>query len=216
MHFNLIVVSMGRSVHWISQRMIIVFATMILLQSRRQFSRYVYALVTILFILYLFTVNYERTGMVAFLICGSVFSFYVLSWRKIILLFLGTVIVLISFYAASPKLHRCIDLMILQTKGVMNYQMDGVSSDDIALKKTSIGLRYNALINSLDLIAERPWFGHGLGSARAAYLVLHDPFYQSIDMELTDPDNMYLMLLVELGGVEVYFYCGLDLCGKKP
>jgi O-antigen ligase len=107
--------------------------------------------------------------------------------RKNALFFLASGIifltVFINFSDKSARIYEGISES-------QNYLQLGKGGND-----TSIGLRLSFWKNSLEIISETPWFGHGTGS----YPVEYQRVIEKTEALAANPHNEYLMITVQLG-----------------
>jgi O-antigen ligase len=71
-------------------------------------------------------------------------------------------------------------------------------------KPTSMGVRYKFWENSLKLVAEKPWFGHGTGSFADEYKRITDTHPDN----RKNPHNEFLLIAVQLGLLGFLTYSG--------
>lgn len=72
---------------------------------------------------------------------------------------------------------------------------------------TSMGLRYKFWGHSLELIAEKPFLGHGTGSFSKEYQRVAG----KERIKTGNPHNEFLMITVQLGLLGLFIYCGFFL-----
>jgi O-antigen ligase len=75
---------------------------------------------------------------------------------------------------------------------------------DKGAARTSLGQRFDWWIDSLDMIREKPFFGHGTG----AFTAVHDRMIRETKVTPTDnPHNEYLLITVQTGllGLLIFF-----------
>lgn len=127
-----------------------------------------------------------RTGQLIFMALMLLFSIQQLT-RKNALLFIGIgVFFLLMAICFSDKFGRIYD-GILESQ---NYLQSGQGGNE-----TSMGLRLSFWKNSLKIIAENPWFGHGTGS----YMIEYGKVMAKTEVLSANPHNEYLMIAVQLG-----------------
>ena len=133
----------------------------------------------------LFLVN-GRTGQIIFVIM-IIFSLLLWNWKRGII-FGSAIIVVLSFILPlySPA----------YIQGMNNAKSD-LSAFSEGNARTSLGLRWIWHKNSVDLIKEKPWIGHGTGSFKSEFERIVKSKDNSPATE--NPHNDYLWLSVDLG-----------------
>jgi O-antigen ligase len=110
----------------------------------------------------------------------------------------------VSFSDKAGRLYEGVD----NTRTYLNNKEEN--------KPTSMGARYKFWENSLKLVAEKPWFGHGTGSFAEQYKRITD----NHPGNKKNPHNEFLLIAVQLGllGLLAYsgflvsqYYCSLNL-----
>lgn len=76
-------------------------------------------------------------------------------------------------------------------------------------KVTSMGLRYEYYRRSIELIAQRPIFGYGVGSVRTEFERLDKPGVEGKVVLIGNPHNEFLLMGVQLGLVGVALFTAL-------
>lgn len=123
--------------------------------------------------------------------------------------------IFISAYQTSPLFKQRINSAINE---VVNYKMDLVASDQIA--GSSVGVRILFTVNSWEIIKENALIGVGTGDFISEYKkinVLKSPMAPYS----TNPHNMYVLVLVQLGIVGLLsmlsiIYYQIKLSFKEP
>ena len=87
-------------------------------------------------------------------------------------------------------------------EGVVNMQSDLKPGPEQS--QTSMGQRYMFWRYSLELITEKPLFGHGTGSFSKEY----ERITSTETMKARNPHNEFLMISVQLGAVGLFIYLG--------
>ena len=87
-------------------------------------------------------------------------------------------------------------------EGVVNMQSDLKPGPEQS--QTSMGQRYMFWRYSLELITEKPLFGHGTGSFAKEY----ERITSTETMKAKNPHNEFLMISVQLGAVGLFIYLG--------
>ncbi len=94
------------------------------------------------------------------------------------------------------------DKAIRFNEGVVNMQSD--LKPGLEQAQTSMGQRYMFWRYSLELITEKPLFGHGTGSFSKEY----ERITSTETMKAKNPHNEFLMISVQLGAVGLFIYLG--------
>ena len=127
-----------------------------------------------------------RTGQIIY---ALMVVFVLLLWNwKYGLIFGLTIIVALALLL--PLYSPVYNLGINNAKADLNSFSQGDAY-------TSVGLRLTWYKNSLELIKEKPWFGHGTGSFKSEYERVSGAKDTSLATE--NPHNDYLWLSVDLG-----------------
>jgi O-antigen ligase len=98
---------------------------------------------------------------------------------------------------SGPYQQRVYDTVV----NALNYfkKLDS----DTSITETSIGLRLEFMVNSCQLLTERPVFGHGTGSFKSRYEALAEA--KGVKYKTANLHNEYLMTGVETGLVGIGF-----------
>jgi O-antigen ligase len=135
-----------------------------------------------------------RAGQIGFIVI--LFVYFVYQFRKeikkmiIFLTMIATGILLVFFL--NKSFH---DRMMLAYHNVANFKTNPA---------TSVGLRLNFAMNSIELIKEKPIFGYGTGSFAKEYERINQiksPHLRST----SQPHNFYLLTLVQFGVLGLLF-----------
>jgi len=105
---------------------------------------------------------------------------------------------LMLFLNFSDKANRIYE-GVNNTRAYLNHQPEANS--------TSMGVRYGFWENSIKLIAEKPWFGHGTGSFANEYKRVSNTHPNNS----RNPHNEFLFIAVQLGIFGVIAYSGFLL-----
>ncbi len=138
-----------------------------------------------------------RTGQATFLILLALIP---VLWRWKIgigVALLGFLVILPSLYFASSSLRA----------GVTKARVEISQFIENPRQGTSVGVRLNYYRTAMQLVAEKPFFGHGTGSVISEYRKLAQQD-QSI-VATSNPHNDYLWLAVELGVAGVLALLGM-------
>lgn len=162
--------------------------------ASRQYA-YLWLVLFIATTINLFYIAPGRTGMLVYIALVLLTFFQHLSFKKSILAtFFISLIIGIAF-ATSANFSSRVQEAIEEIK---NYQA--------ASSRTSLGMRFDWWLNSLELIGQKPIFGHGTGSFEAAQAGL----IQNTETKPTDnPHNEYLLIAVQTGLVGLALWLSL-------
>jgi len=151
----------------------------------------------------LFFMVIGRTGYVLFYLLFIIFWAQQFKWRFTIY---GLLMLLILNFGlisvSSPYQHRVYETVF----NTLKYFKKGDS-------ETSIGLRLEFMINSYQLLAERPVFGYGTGSFKSQYAELAEA--KGLKVKTANPHNEYLMTGVQTGLVGIGFLIYFIFCQFK-
>lgn len=143
----------------------------------------------------LFIISPGRTGMLVYMVLSVVFLMQKLSWGKLLLGIAAISLLATGLYMGSHNVSTRVDEAV---KEIHNYK-PGIS-------RTSIGQRFDWYENSVELIKEKPIFGHGTGSFKD----VQGDLIKGKDTKPTDnPHNEYLFIGVQLGLVGLSTYIAL-------
>lgn len=133
----------------------------------------------------LFYIAPGRTGMIVYIVLIILTLLQHLSFRKSLMAALLTALVIVLAFSTSTNFSSRLKEAFQEVKG---YQA--------ASSRTSLGMRFDWWQNSLDLISQKPLFGHGTGSFKAVQAEL----IKGGRTKSTDnPHNEYLMIGVQAG-----------------
>ncbi len=139
-----------------------------------------------------------RAGQIALLVCLVVLISYYF-WDKKILFF--------SFVVSMPIL---LSIMYFANPVFQNRANQAVS-DIVNFNKnqdTSVGQRLQWTLNSIELIKEKPLFGHGTGSFEKDYERIHKQLTPSFVLT-SNPHNNYILVLVQFGIVGLLVFLSI-------
>ena len=136
-----------------------------------------------------------RTGMITLFVLCILFIWQRFSWKKqVIGLLVFTLLLSIAFYSSDNTRNRLDGAL----NDIRNYQ-PGIS-------RSSLGMRFDWWYDCVQLIREKPVFGHGTGS----FTLEHDRLIKGTSIKPTDnPHNEYLFITVQLGMVGLMAFLGL-------
>ena len=137
-----------------------------------------------------------RAGQVMFFAMLVIIIFQFFSRQRIkALILVLTIIPSIFFvaYQSSPLFHDRVDLAIHQANTFEEKRsvLDGNSP-------SSVGIRLNFAINSLELIKKNPWIGVGTGDFPSEYNKINNINSPNLPGG-ANPHNMYILVLAQLG-----------------
>jgi O-antigen ligase len=136
-----------------------------------------------------------RAGQVAFFIMLSILIFQILDKQRIKSLIIILIVipgVFFSAYQLSDLFQKRVDLVLPE---INNYS-------NIA-KSSSVGLRINFALNSLEVINKHPILGVGTGDFPAEYRKVNQINTPTLP-HATNPHNMYILILMQLGLVGLF------------
>ncbi len=143
----------------------------------------------------LFYIAPGRTGMLVYIALIFLTLLQRLSWKKsLAATFLLALVIGVTFNTSrnfSSRVNEAVDEM----KG---YQAES--------SRTSLGMRFDWWRNSIDLIKQKPIFGHGTGS----FGTVQENLIKGSDTQTTDnPHNEYLLISVQTGLVGLFVFITL-------
>ena len=143
----------------------------------------------------LFFIILGRTGKLIFIFLVILFSLQRLSKKGVIVASFLIILFLTLFLKYSDNAQRILS-------GFENVQSFLQSnSEDM---DTSMGQRIKFFRNTLTIIAESPWFGHGTGS----YAHEYQKIAGNNSILTVNPHNEYLMITAQLGLVGLLLFIG--------
>lgn len=143
----------------------------------------------------LFYIAPGRTGMLIYIALIILTLCQRFSWKKsLAAMFLVSSAMSVAFFTSSNFSSR-----VNEAVGEMrSYQAES--------SRTSLGMRFDWYRNSIDLIKQKPFFGHGTGSFRT----VQEDLIKDGDTQSTDnPHNEYLLLAVQTGLVGMFLFIAL-------
>jgi len=152
-----------------------------------------------------------RAGQVAFFVMLTILIFQVFDKKRVKSIILILVLmpgIFFTAYKTSNLFHERVDLAVKEISGY-SFMSD-----------SSIGQRFNFVINSWQVIKENPIIGIGTGDFPQEYQKINQK--KSPDLRsTTNPHNMYILVLMELGIVGIVsmlaiFYYQFKLSFKSP
>ncbi len=143
----------------------------------------------------LFYIAPGRTGMLVYIALIILTLLQRLSWKKLLpATILVSIVVGITFFTSSNFSIR------------VNEAVDEMREYQAESSRTSLGMRFDWWQNSIDLIMQKPVFGHGTGSFQA----VQENLIKDGDTQSTDnPHNEYLFLAVQTGLVGLFLFVTL-------
>ena len=130
-----------------------------------------------------------RAGQVAFFTMLTILIFQFFNDQKIKSLFATLIIIPLIFFTAYQTSDLFQNRVDAAVKNTISY------SDD---RFTPIGLRITFARNSWRIIKENPFIGAGTGDFPIEYIRIND-MYPTSQPVTTNPHNMYVLILVQLG-----------------
>ena len=151
----------------------------------------------------LFFIVNGRTGYVLFYLLFIVFLAQRFKWRFAIY---GLLVLLI------------LNFLLISVPGPYQQQADQTVVNTLkyfknANTESSIGQRLEFMINSYQLLTERPVFGHGTGSFKSQYAALAEA--KGLKFKTVNPHNEYLMTGVQTGLIGIGFLLYFIFCQFK-
>ena len=151
----------------------------------------------VIFILITYNVLWQsmaRTGYIVYMILAIVFCLQYFSGKGKFLSILVIMVALILILAGSTHFREGISRVVNNGKNAVSGQV-----------KTSTGVRYEYLRNSLTLWQQKPILGHGTGGFRAADVKIKgtnfDGGVTTTKNAQVTPENTFYRILVEHGAV---------------
>ncbi len=160
-------------------------------------SKYLWFFILLLVSVNLFYIAPGRTGMLVFVCLVTVTFLQHLSWKKSLLAITAACLLLTGSFLTSDNFASRIKLAIQE---INNYQPGAQKS------RSSLGMRFDWWDNCIELIEEKPFFGHGTGSFKNK----QGNLIKGTKTKATDnPHNEYLFLGVQVGLLGVSLFFGL-------
>ncbi len=145
----------------------------------------------------LFYIAPGRTGMLIYIALITLTLLQRFSWKKsLAATILVSLVMAVTFFTSSNFSSR------------VSEAVDEMRSYEAESSRTSLGMRFDWYRNSIDLIKQRPVFGHGTGSFRT---VQEDLIRNSETQSTDNPHNEYLLLAVQTGLVGLFLFITLLL-----
>ncbi len=160
-------------------------------------KRYLYLALFSLTTINLFFIAPGRTGMLIYIILITLTAYQRLSLKKSIL---ATILIAILIAATFMLSHNFSSRVSTAIQEIKTYHSSS--------SRTSLGMRFDWWRNSVDLIAEKPFFGHGIGSFLPAQKKLIQR--QKKHTKISDnPHNEYLFIGVQAGFIGMVLFIAL-------
>lgn len=147
--------------------------------------RYLWLVIFLATTVNLFYIAPGRTGMLVYIALILLSLFQHLSFKKAAAATLLAALVIAIAFATSANFSSRVREAMAEVKG---YQAES--------SRTSLGMRFDWWQNSVDLIGQKPIFGHGTGSFKT---VQADLIKSSKTKPTDNPHNEYLMIGVQTG-----------------
>ncbi|THB77672.1 MAG: O-antigen ligase family protein [Desulfobulbaceae bacterium] len=139
-----------------------------------------------------------RTGMFVFSVLMALFILQKFKLRNCIVAAIIVIGLFTAIYQSSDNFSRRTEAALSEIK---NYQRGS--------SITSIGMRFDWWLTSIELIKKKPLTGHGTGS----YEMVHKEQTKSTRIKQTNnPHNEYLFITVQTGLVGITLLLGLFAC----
>ena len=136
-----------------------------------------------------------RTGQLVFMVLAPLLAVQRFG-KKGLLVSMSLLIVLLALYFSysdkSIRIHEGLD----NTRAYINHKPEK--------RPTSMGLRYKFWENSLKLVTEKPWLGHGTGSFSQEYQRVTGAHLDN----RKNPHNEFLLIAVQFGLLGFLVYSG--------
>ncbi len=170
--------------------------------ARRVYYRALLAALAVLAVFNVIFITQSRSGYLMLLALALLWGWQRYGGRGLLAAALGLVVVAGSAYALSDRLAT---RMHATWNHARHYQarVPGVIGEH---QETSLSLRIDFARNASELLAQRPWFGHGTGSFAHEYQKLA---HTKGITATTNPHNEYLRLGVEVGGLGIVLFGAL-------
>jgi O-antigen ligase len=154
-----------------------------------------YLVLLLLGIYNLFFLVDGRTGQLIFMVLAPLFAIQRFG-KKGLLVSLSLLIIFLSLYFSfsdkSARIHEGLD----NTQAYINHQPQK--------KRMSMLIRYTFWENSLKLVSEKPWLGHGTGSFAQDYQRVTGAKHSNVK----NPHNEFLLIGVQFGLLGLVIYSG--------
>ncbi len=154
-----------------------------------------YFLLLIVGVYNLFFLVDGRTGQLVFMGLAPLFALQRFG-KKGLLVLLSLLIIFFSLYFnfsdKSARIHEGLD----NTRAYINHQPQN--------KRTSMQIRYTFWENSVKLVSEKPWLGHGTGSFAQEYQRVTGAKHNNVK----NPHNEFLLIAVQFGLLGLVIYIG--------
>jgi len=136
-----------------------------------------------------------RTGQLVFMVLIPLLAVQRFG-KKGLLVSMSLLIIFLALYFSfsdkSVRIHEGLD----NTRAYINHQSEK--------RPTSMGIRYKFWENSLKLVAEKPWLGHGTGSFAQEYQRVTGAHLDN----RKNPHNEFLLIAVQFGLLGFLTYSG--------
>jgi O-antigen ligase len=142
----------------------------------------------------LFFVVEGRTGQLIFIFLAAMFAMQRFGKKGLLLALVGLILFVALYFNFSEKSARLHE-GIANTIAYFNHVQEK--------GPTSMGLRYTFWENSVKLVTERPWLGHGTGSFGQEYERVAGESHT-----VKNPHNEFLLIAVQFGLMGIVTYAG--------
>lgn len=157
--------------------------------------RWLWSLLIGLVVFNIFFMIGGRTGLLIFLALAGLLLFQRSRWKGLAVASIGGALLLLGAYVVSDSLQKRVQE---SWRGWGEYQAGDYS--------TSTTLRLSFLDNSLELVADRPLLGYGVGSFASAYnRRVEDTAFPPTE----NPHNEFLLIGVQAGLIGILLFVAL-------
>jgi O-antigen ligase len=163
----------------------------------RRYMRW-YLLLFIFGVYNLFFVVDGRTGQLVFMLLVPLFAVQRFGKKELLIVTAIFAVFLLLYVNYSDKSAR-ISEGLTETQAYLHHAPEKTP--------TSMGIRYTFWENSLKLVSEKPWLGHGTGSFGEEYRRLTDT-----KEAIKNPHNEFLLIAVQFGIFGFVIYLGFLFC----
>jgi O-antigen ligase len=136
-----------------------------------------------------------RTGQLVFMVLAPLLAIQRFGIKGLLVAMSLLIVLLAMYFSYSDKsirIHEGLD----NTRAYINHKSEK--------RPTSMGLRYTFWENSLKLVTEKPWLGHGTGSFSQEYQRVTGAHLDN----RKNPHNEFLLIAVQFGLLGLLVYSG--------
>lgn len=146
----------------------------------------------------LFFVVDGRTGQLVFVLLVPLFAVQRLGKKELLFVTAIFAVFLLLYVNFSDKSARIYE-GVTETQDYLHHTHK--------ITPTSMGIRYTFWENSMKLVSEKPWLGHGTGSFGGEYRRLTDT-----KEDINNPHNEFLLIAVQFGIFGFVVHSGFLFC----